>query len=253
MLHTPRLRETGPRPLLVRLLAALLALVAATLALPAPLVAQQRQPSPAAAVRPAVFEGYFSRVHADPAVVGERLRIDGMGARVLQPLAAPAGSPPRPSFLDRLAVGGFVTYAPDVNRGLTAWHYGAQTDVSLLRRPTAASVVEPLFSLGVGAFRTQRSSTGTIDDAAVRADCAMPLRPADLPLLVAQRSGGASCGDSGGGPALGTHFALSPALAARAWLLPDVAVRADAREVIVYAGDAARHVFEVTTGLSFTR
>ncbi|HET7458958.1 MAG TPA: hypothetical protein VFJ74_15025 [Gemmatimonadaceae bacterium] len=252
MLHTPRLREPGLR-LLVQLLAALLALVAATLALPAPLAAQQQLVAGPAAARPAVFEGYFSRVHADPAVVGERLRIDGMGARVLQPLAAPAGAPQRSSFLDRLAVGGFVTYAPDVDRGLTAWHYGAQADVSLLRQPAAGGVVEPLFSLGVGAFRTQRSSTGTIDAAAVRADCAMPLRPADAPLLLGQRFGAASCGDAtGSGPALGTHLALSPALAARAWLLPNVAVRADAREVIVYDG-APRHAFEVTTGLSFTR
>ena len=243
MRQMPRLRAVG---------LLLIATVLTSLAFPAPLLAQQRslpaRYSPAAAARAATFHGYFSRVHADPALAGgERLRLDGFGARVLQPLAAPAGAAPRSALLERLAVGGFVTYAPAADHGLTAWHYGAQADVSLLGRgPRAASVVEPLLSLGVGAFRAQRD--GGMSRELFRAQCGT--KPADLPLVAG--NGGLPCGSASDRDLIGTHLALSPALAARAWLLPDVALRVDTREVIVYDG-APRHAFEVATGLSFTR
>lgn len=242
MRQMPRLRAVG---------LLLIATVLSSLAFPAPLLAQQRSlPAyhAAATARAAIFEGYFSRVHTDPALAGgERLRLDGFGARVLQPLAAPAGATPRSALLERLAVGGFVTYAPAADRGLTAWHYGAQADVSLLdRQPRAASVVEPLLSLGVGAFRAERD--GGMSPELFRAQCAV--KPADLPLVAGSRA--LPCGSASDRELIGTHLALSPALAARVWLLPDVALRTDAREVIVYDG-APRHVFELATGLSFTR
>jgi len=211
---------------------------------PVRLTAQQQIQS--GALRPATFEGYFSRVQTEPAVVGERMRLDGIGARVLQPLAAPVGgAADRPAFLDRVALGGFVTYAPDGDRGLTAWHYGAQTDVSLLSRPVASVRVEPLFSLGVGAFSARRSG---LAEGMFREECR--IRPADLPVLAGGVTNRGGPCDDATGRSLGTHLAVSPALAARAWLLPDVALRADAREVIV---GGRRGVRELTVGLSFMR
>ena len=243
------MRQTrhGLREAAGSVLAAVLLVATADALSPAQLAAQQQQQQQqqleAGTGRPALFEGYLSRVRTDPAVVGERTRLAGIGARLLQPLAAPVGGAgDRPAFLDRVALGGFVTYAPDADRGLTAWHYGAQTDVSLLSRRLASVVrVEPLFSLGVGAFSARRSG---IEEGAFT-ECRW--RPADLPIVAG--TGADPCADARG-RSLGTRFALSPALAARAWLLPDVALRADAREVIV---GGKRGVFELTMGLSFAR
>ena len=227
-------RQTAPR--LALLGAPLLLALAAGLVAPAP-AAAQLEPMPRA-----TLEGYVARAQLDPAVAGARAQLDAVGARLLVPVGHLTAAAPR-WLGERVSLGGFITSAATGERGVAARHYGVQADLGLTERPLAGRV-EPLASLGVGGFRTRHEPRApqllgtacfrSIDVSAVAGGgrC-VPLRRDDL--------------------AEHRHaLALSPALGARIALLPGLALRVDARDVIVYGG-GPRHNPELALGLSFTR
>lgn len=217
---------THPRTRFIRYAAALLAALASCTALPIPVAAQ----TPA---RPVMLEPYVSRARLAPTVVGERTRLSGAGARLLYRAPERLGR-------DRVLVGGYLTYAPADDRGVTTSQVGALVDLSLGGRPVAGRV-EPLLSLGVGAFRTRW------DDPWLGGR-AMCVRPLD----VGGERDRACLGTPARRRAPATHPAVSPAVGARVGLLPGVALRVDARDLVVYTGKP-RHSFELTTGLSLMR
>ena len=204
--------------------AALAAALASCSALPIPVAAQH----PA---RPTTLEPYVSRARLAPAVVGEPARVRGVGARLLYRVAAGP-------LADRLHVGGFVTHTPADGAALSTTQAGAVADLRLTRRAIGGRV-EPLLSLGVGAFRARHGGAAAVPL------CFRPLdapgaRPSCAPLPAPR-------GETG------TRPALSPALGARVAVLPGLAFRADARDLVVYRGGRPTHTFELTTGVSLTR
>ena len=214
-----------------------LALPLAVVALPPALAAQT---APRAGV---VYEHFLSRARLSPAVVGAPVRVEGMGARLLFPLGAVTGGV-APGLGRRVAVGGFATYAPADDPGFTTWHYGAVADVRLLDRPVLGRL-EPLVSLGAGAFRMQRDDR--VGQPPLGVAC---VNPKDLPLRAAD-----ACLPPPSDPLRlrKTDFALSPAAGLRVALFPNVGLRADVRDVIVYAAGAPKHNFEFATGFSLAR
>jgi hypothetical protein len=215
-----------PRQLASATFAAAIALLGGLALAP---LASSAQPSarPAAVESPGaplMLEQYLSRAELDPAIVGTPASLGGAGARLLRPLGtADAGDP------GRLALGAFATYARHGDRGLTAWHYGAQADLRLASQPLIGRI-DPLLSLGVGALRTSHASgCGT----AAAANACGP-----------QTSSGRARSE--------TAAAVSPALGLRVALLPGLAVRSEVRDVIVYRG-APRHSLELATGVSLAR
>ena len=224
-------------------LAALLVPLGALLFFATPLGGQQLVPRPAE-----LLEGYLTRAQLDPSVTGSRIRVDGAGARVLRALA-PLPEDGALRLPQRFALGGFVTYAPRDDAGVTTLHYGATTDFRLRSQPIAGRI-EPLLSLGVGAFRTQRDITR---EQRVPVLC---LRPTDISGLGASSFCGGRTADRAftARPQVvtSTNLAVSPALAFRVWLVPDLALRADVRDVVVYRG-GPRHNVELATGVSFAR
>ena len=205
--------------------AVLVALLGACAAAPAPRTIELApQPQP-------VVEGYVARARLDPGVAG---------ARVMFPLEQLTGATTS-RIARRVLVGGFVTSAPGDDRRVAARHVGAQADVRLTERPILGTI-EPLASLGVGSFRARQAPAGEYPLATV---C---LRPADagapaarcLPVLARERA------------RTSTDVALSPAVGVRLGILPGLALRADARDVVVYRG-APRHNPELAVGLSLSR
>jgi len=213
----------------------LLAALSACVAAPAPRTIELApEPQP-------VLEGYVARARLDPGVAGTRARVEGMGARLLIPVDQLTSSSTH-GLAGRLLVGGFFTALPADEQGVSARHYGAQADLRLTDHPLAGDI-QPLVSLGVGAFRA-RSDGGQY---ALGSIC---LRPRDLAGAGAPERCVPQIAER---PRIdGANLALSPAVGVRVGLLPGLAARADARDVIVYRG-AARHIPELALGLSFTR
>ena len=187
-----------------------------------------------------VLEAYVTRADLHPGLAGNdnRTKLDGLGARLLLPLHQLTGSP-ETSLASRLSVGGFFTMAPAREAEGTARHYGIQTDMLLSSGPMNAHP-KPLISLGVGAFNSPVR--------VVRQPSAPPcLRPSDLPLNAALEH----CAIPR--PTTSTEWmtdlALSPALGARVGISPSLALRVDARDVIVYRG-GPRHTPELSVGFS---
>lgn len=208
--------------------AALLAALTACQALPIPVAAQ---PAP----RPTTLEPYVSRVRVAPDVVGGRTRLSGAGARLLYPVGGPNS---------RLRVGGYLAAAPADAFDARTTQFGAVADLSLRSRPFGGRV-EPILSLGAGTFRADRPTA----DAPAGPLCVRPLdlaRPAQPTCFADPANPGSAA------RARSTHAALSPALAARVSLAPGLALRVDARDLVVFRG-RPRHGYELTTGLSLTR
>lgn len=187
--------------------------------------------------RPLVVDQYVSRARLHPAVAGDRARLDGVGFRVTQPLAAPDSR--RPAWV---AFGGYVAYAQSREPGLTALQYGVLADVPLRAAPLPGRLV-PLASLGLGAFRAQHTPSARLDRSPA---C---VAPADL---LRVRRAPVPCGGGVPSERLGasTDLAVSPAVGARLGLWRSISLRADVRDVIVYHG-GPRHNRELSTGLSF--
>ena len=183
------------------------------------------------------IEGFVSRQRGN--AVGRTT--EGLGGRVLWSLAPrvrvaePDGRLAR--LAERLAVGAFAVRTTPRGR-LEAWHLGAQADGSLLPRPLLGRV-EPLVSLGVGAYRERLPGRRTADVPAV-----VLRRPREdgIPILPAVQP-----------PRTLAHGAVAPGAALRVRLLRGVAVRGDARRVLVFDDPSPRSAMEYTAGLSVAR
>jgi hypothetical protein len=208
--------------------AALLVALAACQALPIPLAAQP-------VLRLTTLEPYVSRVRVAPDVVGGRTRLSGAGARLLYSVGDPDG---------RLRVGGYLAAAPVDAFDARTTQFGAVADLSLRSRPFGGRV-EPILSLGAGAFRADRPPAA----APTRPLC---VRPLDLARAAQPTCFADPAAPGSGARARSTHAALGPALAARVSLAPGLALRVDARDLVVFRG-RPRHGFELTTGVSLTR
>ena len=232
------MRQTRSSSLPAAIVAALLPALFAVPALPAPLAAQSASLAPPPGT---VVEGYVARAVLDPAVAGTRARVAGAGARLLLPLQALSDAAASSDLARRVAVGGFLTAVPEDESAVAARHYGVQADVRLTGGAVAGRL-EPLASLGVGAFHGRRlADRGP-------GMTVMCLAPTD----VAASATSASClhAPPPRRETRGTYLAVSPALGVRVGVLPGLALRADARDVIVHRG-GARHNLELGTGLSF--
>lgn len=178
-------------------------------------------------------EGWVGQSRLEPALLGDELRLSGTGVRLLVPVAALGAGDDGRSLARRLAVGGFLTTA-STGDGVDARHVGVQADLRLTDRWLRRRV-EPLLSLGVGAFHARREGTH-----------------APFPTVACLDGGpGSVCRLLGDGARAQRRreLALSPALGLRYALRPGLALRADVRDVIVYDG-APRHNAELAVGVS---
>ena len=232
--HAPLAPRASAR--LAPLAASLLAMLGACAATPLPVMAQLGPP-----IR-AVFEGYVARSQLHPVVAGSPARLEAVGARLLVPVEQLAGGAPR-WVAQRAEVGAFLSTAASDERDVDARHYGAQVDLRLTPRPLAGRV-EPLVSLGVGGLRARRETAGTPRLAAV---CLEPSEPS-----AASTARCLTLRPPEPGTASGHWLALSPAVGARVALVPGIALRVDARDLVVFR-DAPRHNVELAVGRSFGR
>jgi hypothetical protein len=215
--------------------APLLAVLGACAMTPLPVAAQPTPPIHG------VVEGYVARSQLHPTVAGPQARLEAVGARLLLPVEQFAADAPR-WLAERVAVGGFLSSAATEDRNVAARHYGAQADLRLTRRPVAGRL-EPLASLGIGAFRARREAPSPQPLNAVCLTAPADATVKGVRCLSLRRPDGSVPGES---------FALSPALGARLALVPGLALRLDARDLIVYQ-DGPRHNRELVLGLSFSR
>ena len=199
--------------LLTSLAAALTGAVA-----PDPALAQQAMRTDSWRATTRSVEGLYTQYRFDTDV-GSRVDVDGFGGRLMW---SPAPATRFGGLAARSSVGLFAAYAPRQDGlNFSALHVGGQADV----RPLAAPIfgrLDPVLSLGAGAFRTNVDATGA--GAAVR-----------VPL--ADRSN--------------TTFALSPGVGARFDLGRGLALRGDVADVITFRGDT-RHNVAVGAGLSLS-
>lgn len=207
-------------------------------AAPLSLIAQQQSPpaGPARSDGRVWLEGYVARFSLD-AGGGERAGLDGIGGRILWPLAAGEAGWRHP-LLTRAAVGAFVTHTPGTFSRMEAWHLGAQADLHVLARPVG--VVDPVLSLGVGALRKEElASRGqiTVPDGAGPIFAAMLERVAPERTLERRHE---------------TRMALSPGVGVKIRLAPGLALRTDVRDVLALRGGTEHHL-EVSGGISVAR
>lgn len=209
----------------------LLATLAACAMTPLPVAAQP------ALVAGARLEGFVGQARLHPGLAGQRARLEAVGARVLLPAARVLDDdttwPAR-----RLAIGAFVTSASAGRGELAARHLGAQADVRLTERPLLGRV-EPLLSLGLGTLQTRRAPHA--DATAIGTLCPRSLNPETAAGCIPLRAQTAE--------STAYHLAVSPAVGVRVRLAPGLALRADARDVIVQRS-SARHNTELAFGLS---
>lgn len=191
-------------------------LIAGSLGLPAPAAAQGAPDVPRVEARPS-FEYFVARNRLERG--GGASELDGVGGRVLWPLAA------TDPLLSRLAVGGYLVHSARAGDDPDMWHYGVQADVRLARSPLAGRV-DPLLSLGVGAVRVKEPGA---------AEFVAPLRD---PL-------------AGTAARVHTDPSLVPGVGARVHLFPGVGLRTDARVVVDFRERAGRSL-ELAGGLSLT-
>jgi hypothetical protein len=233
----------------------LLAALAACAMTPLPVGAQPVGAQPVGSPRPPVgpqdvgttpgptlgahIEGFVAQARLDPGLAGRDATLSATGARVLLPVARLADDPTS-WVARRMAIGAFLTAASGQGDELAARHVGAQVDLRLTDRPLLGRV-EPLLALGLGDFQTRRALYA---DGAMGTLCMQPAggsaRGACVPLR----------------PRLGEttdhHLAVTPSLGMRVTLVPGLALRADARDVIVNR-DGAQHNPELALGVSLSR
>lgn len=96
---------------------------------------------------------YFLSHHQLALTPGDRQSLDGVGGRIMWPLAALPGAWYHP-LLARTSIGAYVVRAGEGSEHRGVWDYGAQTDVRLTRG-LFAGWVDPVVSLGIGAIRRE--------------------------------------------------------------------------------------------------
>lgn len=185
--------------------------------------------------RASALEGYIARASLDATIGGDGRSVDAVGARLLWPLAAGSAGE-RLSLAQRTVVGGFLERLPAPERGFQAWHAGIQSDLHPLPRALWGRV-DPIVSFGVGLVRTQSEPT--------RRHAPRCFRAMDVPFSQE------SCL-----PAAGTStshfFVTSPAVGLGIGIVPGLALRADARDLIVYRRQPT-HGGEISVGVSLMR
>ena len=195
------------------------------------LVDEDVRRSVAPSVAPVWVEAFVNRQRAPG-----QPSLPGWGGRIQWPLSTPtreggADGAPRA----RLALGAFAIRSAPRGR-LGAWHLGAQVDAS---PPTGvlAGRVEPLVSLAAGAYREELPGSRDADVPVVV--LARPTDVARVPVRALQP------------PLTTTHAALSLGAALRIHLTPGIALRADARRVVVL--DGGRRATELGLGVGVRR
>lgn len=95
---------------------------------------------------------FVSRQHLAP-TSGSRQDLEGVGGRIMWPLAALAGDWYHP-VLSRTSVGAYVAHTGEASRQRGVWDYGAQADVRLTNG-LLAGWFDPVLSLGVGSIHRE--------------------------------------------------------------------------------------------------
>ena len=190
-------------------------LLAAGTTLAGPAAAQTPPDLPRVGPRPS-FEYFVARNRLEHG--GGASRLDGVGGRVLWPLAAAH------AVLSRMAVGGYLTRAGADGQEPDLLHYGVQADLRLSRSPLMGRL-DPLLSLGVGAVRVEEPAGGSL---------LTPLRD-----------------PRGAEPAPHTRTdpSLVPGVGARLHLFPGIGFRGDARLVVDFRERTSRSL-ELAGGIS---
>lgn len=186
----------------------------------------------AAAAAPVWIEAFVSRQRGEAA----GRRAEGWGGRLLWPLAPgddePAGL--LGGLRRHLSLGAFAVRTTPPAR-LGAWHLGGQVDARLLSRVLGGRV-EPLLSLGAGAYREELAGHRGADVPVV-----LLARPIERPAPIrAVRP-----------PLTTTHGALSSGAALRLHLAPGLAARVDVRQLLVM--DGPRGARELAVGMAVGR
>ena len=160
------------------------------------------------------LEVFATHYWLDDAGSGSRPEIGGGGARVLFNLGSAARS--TSAWFTRSSLGAFAVYTPkQKDDDVTTLHYGGELDAQLLPHPLLG-FLDPFLSVGAGAFRTQ----------------------AEVPLLL-----------GGTEKVTNTDFALAPGAGTYFHFTPNIAVRGDVRDVVIF-GDKTTHNYEASAGLS---
>lgn len=146
--------------------------------------------------------------------------LDGVGGRLMWSLAPLAGG--QDSWLRRTLLGGYLTHSPSEDESVDMLRLGAQADLLLFRAPVAERVF-PFVSLGMGAVRVEQAGWRHGPPMTLR--IAPPTERRDV------------------------HLSLAPGVGARIQLLPGVALRGDARQVIDFR-DGIRNNLEISGGIS---
>ena len=194
------------------------------------------------------LEAFITQYRLEGDRGGDRLAHHAIGGRIMWSLA-PRTDPTRGTLATRTSLGGFIIHTPESQTELRTSHYGAQADVRMLRSPLAGRL-DPMVSLGVGAFRTEGArvqftrvpgtSILTLADRQPVAEFPREhFTDADIvtDVEIVRHST--------------TSLAVTPGLGARVAVAPGFAVRGDIRDVLVFRA-GVRHNVEVSAGFSLT-
>ena len=162
------------------------------------------------------IEGFVTQYWLDDPSPGGRVGVSGGGARIMANLG---GSSDAQAFWWRRPSAGVFVVATGEQAGISTFHVGGQFDTHLFRGPLSGrfrGMVDPFFSIGIGAFRVSASES------------ALGL-PAD------ERSST----EITAVPGAGTHIRLTRRFA----------LRGDFRDVVVF-GQETTHNLEASAGIS---
>ena len=180
-------------------------------------VARAQSATPAAETESSSLEIYAAHSWFDAQGTGSRPTLGGVGGRLMTTFGRHNSMTGGGSWFTRSAFGVFATYTAKQNDNqMTTIHYGAQVDAHLLPTPLE-HVLDPFVSLGVGGFRTKVENTGLL----------------------------------GGGSVTNTDLAITPALGSHFHLTPNIAIRGDLRDVIIF-GDKTTNNYVAEGGLSLS-